>query len=1663
MPDLDATTFDVMRRRLQEQAAALGTAVQELDAERRRLFGAVGMELLATHRVRTENACLPRDIIDVATPGGTRFLLGFEVVLGLRSRITSGDVFLELAEGGAGIDAVPATLLGDPGFQRDFAEVFQYHKDARLLHVRRTPEQLLVVFQTGQRLSDIKVLRFALAPEAPTGLVYRDNRGERDYLFPPAHDFAWTRATREQHVLGVHPHVNIADTVFVECVGGDLTIKIEDNTATGQGIYAEPVDSPTQGLDDAEIHFAVLESAILLKIRPYQERTFRYLVYDRRNRTVARIDEIGLSCQQLPEGHGLVFPGGAWLSDGRLKRFPVDADGMEFKRAVRAPNGEDLAYVFYRRDRGTYLLLLYNLITRELGAPIACHSWCRLPDGRVVVLRAEPEPARIHTLQVWRTPFCADDHHAQQLPTDDSFLAKLGNRELVRGVSDLLHLQRLAVAPSPSREAYEGLLKHVARCVDAFPWLDQVGDVRTQVRKLQTTAEQVVDEFEKVRALTAAAAQRVAAQGAALDALLSEALRADRTTLDGHIQPLARMRAMRGHLATLRTVRFADGAALDAQEARLGAAITDLSGRTVEFLLAPESLASTTDEVARIEASGATATTVAEAGPLIERLAGLAAGLDALVEIVGGLDIADQTRRTAILERVAAVYAAVGRAKAVSANRRTELGQAEGRSAFAVQIQLLAQATANSLSLSTDPSRCDEQVARLLVQVEDLEGRFGEFPEFIGELGIRRAEIADAFSAQKQRLLDARAQQADAYGQALDRILATVARRCEAAANADELNAYLAGDPLVQKARALIGQLTALGATVAAGDAEGRLKTAQDAGLRRLRDASELFDADGGLKLGRHRFSVNRTPLELTLLSRGGKLLFHLTGTEYERTVEDPELAGSERCWGQASEAETDEVCRAEHLAWSLLAQVGPATTEAELVELVRAAVVAHPEHGHERGIHDHDAVKLLAELARLRDAGGLLRFAPADRAAAQERWAAAPDEALARRCRSLADLRLRLGEAPEIAAAETEVGAYLFAELARGERPAFVRSAEAVAVLDGVRAWAKDGHVALPVEDAPLLTAWVRGWAAKHRPELLAAVPEAVAELRFPHLPRETLSARTTVVVEGLLATHPRIREGRLELRLDEVAERLGRHQRERVPQFRAYQAARARVVARERERLRLDEFRPQVLASFVRNALVDEVLLPLIGDNLAKQIGALGAGRRTDLQGMLLLISPPGYGKTTLMEYIAAVLGLVFVKVNGPALGHKVTSLDPAEAPNAAARQEVERINLAFAMGSNVLLYLDDIQHTDPELLQKFISLCDGQRKVEGMWEGRTKTFDLRGKRFAVCMAGNPYTETGARFRIPDMLANRADTCNLGDIVGGNQAAFERSYVENCLVANPVLRPLAGRPAKDLGRLLAIAAGDDSARSELEHPYTAGELGEVVTVLAHLGRVRQALMTVNQAYIASAAQADADRVEPPFKLQGSYRNMGKLAAKVVAAMTPEEVERLILDHYRQEAQTLTQGAEANLLKLRELLGWLGAGEDRERWQRITRGFARRTELGGEDDPARQAVMQLAKLVEGVGSLGAALAVPAVPPPAPKLEVINTLPAYYAKLYEHHLKVLETSLVPVLDLLGRYAGSQAKTRADLESVASEMRAVLGRQRTADRIELDERPGAPPA
>ncbi|MFK7770127.1 MAG: AAA family ATPase, partial [Mariniblastus sp.] len=437
----------------------------------------------------------------------------------------------------------------------------------------------------------------------------------------------------------------------------------------------------------------------------------------------------------------------------------------------------------------------------------------------------------------------------------------------------------------------------------------------------------------------------------------------------------------------------------------------------------------------------------------------------------------------------------------------------------------------------------------------------------------------------------------------------------------------------------------------------------------------------------------------------------------------------------------------------------------------------------------------------------------------------------------------------------------------------------------------------------------------------------------------------------------------------------RLSRFQAVTVPAFEAYVHLKKEVIDQRREELRLEEFKPRVLTSFVRNKLINDTYLPMVGANLAKQIGVVGEDKRTDLMGLLLLVSPPGYGKTTLMEYIANRLGITFMKINGPAIGHQVTSLDPAEAPNASAREEVEKLNLALEMGDNVMIYVDDIQHCNPEFLQKFISLCDATRRIEGVFNGRTRTYDLRGRKVAVVMAGNPYTESGEKFQIPDMLASRADTYNLGDVIGDNAGSFELSYLENCLTSNPTLTRLNSRSQKDIYSVIKMAEQDNATGATLEGNYSIEEINEFVSVMKKLLTARDVILKVNREYIDSAAQADEYRTEPAFKLQGSYRDMNKIAEQLAPIMNDKELDTLINSHYQNQAQTLTSGAQANLLKLQDLTGSL-EGEDLERWNDIKRTFKRNLLLGaaGGDGQLGQVIAQLTTFSEGLHDIRSTL-----------------------------------------------------------------------------------------
>lgn len=1573
---LDTGTYEVLRDRLTAQAAELARRAEALNARRTEEFGSTRLELTSTERLRTEHTCVPRDIVSV---GGTllfghNVLLGF---LGLKPETTVGDVFAlydrdlnRLPE-----DAVPG-LLDDPAFVRELAALYRYYRQAHLLQLRRIDDKLLAVFQTGEKAGDIRVLRWTLSDDGRASFL--DARGERDHVFAPSHDFAWTRTTREHHVLGRHPHVSIEGEVFVETVGGTLTVKVEDNTETGEGIYAEPVAETLQSLADADIAYARVGALILVDVLPYKEDVHRYLVFNTLTKSVVRLDGIGRACRRLPEDQGIVFPGGYCLATDRYKTFDgLDTEGLEFERMVRSPNGEDVLFAFHARVEGRSLLLPYNMIRKEVASPLSCHGWALFDDGTLVVLRADSdEPQRVHPVQLWNSPFVSDTHAAAQ-PVGVGSLARVGNADLVRGISDCLSITRAVTETTPTSEVYEALAAACVRTTDSHHWLGEpeLGNLHEPLAQVRTTAEQVLAEFETVQALTRQAADALAEAAARVAAVVRRLRGETQRSAAAWVTGMTELRHAQGHLLTLKDMRYADTARIDGLAADVEADLAAFGQRAVAHLAREDAFAGHQAEIEQLVADAEAIATVAEAAPVAARLDDLADGLRTVTDVVAGLDIGDATVRTSILERIAEVLGGVNGARATLDGRRRDLLDREGRAEFAAEFALLCQAVIGALAAADSPEECDEQLARMLVQVENLESRFAESDDFLGELADKRDEVHEAFSARKQTLADARARRSQRLADSATRVLQTVTRRAGALADTDAIATYFTSDPMPAKVRRLADELRELGDQVRAEELDGRLKSARQEALRALRDRTDLYAADGRtLRLGSHHFAVNTQPLDLTLVPHGDTLALALTGTDYRSPVTDPDFAATRPYWDRPLPSESPEVYRAEHLAARLLDQHGPAAlAETDLPAVVRQAAEAAYDEGYQRGVHDHDATAILATLLRLHEGAGLLRHEPAARATAQLFWAhgttAEERESWTRRAVSLARARDTFGLAPAIDDLRAELAeaigtraaaAYLFEELTSGP-DGFVISAGTRTLLDkfrrtvGTSAY-DDDLDALPDPAArrQLVEAWLTSYTTATGTEITPGdLAEAVAAELCTDLARYECDAPMTQCVEGLLGTHPRISGRGLTIRVDEFLARTEEFRTQDVPAHHAYQRRRAALVAAERTRLRLDEYRPTVMSAFVRSKLIDEVYLPLVGDSLAKQIGTTGESKRTDTGGLLLLISPPGYGKTTLVEYVADRLGLILVKVNGPALGRAVTSLDPAEAPNATARQEVEKINFALAAGNNTLLYLDDIQHTSPELLQKFIPLCDSTRRIEGVRDGEPCTYDLRGKRFAVCMAGNPYTESGSRFRLPDMLANRADVWNLGDVLTGKQDAFALSFIENALTANPTLAPLAGRDRADLDLLIRLAEGDATARADrLTHPYAPSELERILAVLRHLLAARETVLAVNGAYIASAGQSDVTRTEPTFQLQGSYRNMNKIAQRIQPVMNDTELAALIDDHYRAEAQTLTAGAEANLLKLGELRDTLSP-EQAVRWAELKAAYVRAQTLGGpENDP---------------------------------------------------------------------------------------------------------------
>jgi len=1618
---IEGGSYEVIRRRLENQGKELQECLKKLNQARKDVFGSIETTLIATNHISTNNNAIAADMVAI----GEKFIFGYNVQVKLKT-ISLPDVFSVYRYDNKEHIFIQEdlSLMKDAEFEKNFNDLYKYQENTTFSKFFVKDAYIYMVFQVGKRGNITKAFKWHIIDDK---IEYMNNRSDHEVKFPEQQEFEWKRAHRDFHRTGEHPHISILDRVFVETVGGDLTVKIEDNTETGEGIYAEHVEEAEQTLDDAEFFYADLGNLILLKIRPYNEKQYRYLIFNDKLKEVVRIDKIEESCILLPDDQGIIFSNGYYLQSGLLKQFDNLVDNLNFEKKITAPNGEDVMYVFHNDLQGVYVLFPYNLIEQKVENPIICNGYSLFEQGEMNYFRAETKPTKNHVIQVWQTPYVGPNY----IPpvTEETFLFKVGNKDVVRAMAESNEILSLIYKQEIYSTLYIELVQKTTNTIDRYYWLpnEEAFNLKAPLEQIREAANAAIDEFEKVTRTKQNTAKQLTEASQKVDEINNTIKNSVFEEIDTFVNTLSELRGLRGEVISLKELRYVDLPKVEEMETSLAEQMQNVSEGTVRFLLQESSLDYYKNKVKNSSTEIEGSAKVTEIQELEQTLENTGDELELLIDVVSNLKIEDSTQTTKIIDNISTIYASLNQVKSEARCKKKDLQSVEAVAEFNAQLKLISQGVINYLDISDTPEKAEEYLTKLMIQLEELEGKFADFDEFTEQITEKREEIYNAFESKKIVLSEARNKRTQSLQNQADRILKGIRSRVSNFKTVNEINGYFASDLMIEKIRDIIKKLTEFEDTVKADEIQSRLKTLKEDAVRQLKDKQDMFvEGENVIKFGRHRFSVSTQNLDLSIIRREEDMYFHLTGTNFFEEIKDESFLSTRDVWEQELPSENKEVYRGEYLSFLVYQALNSGKTEIlptlaefkiqtpeQQLEAVRKFSATRYNEGYIKGTNDQDALKILSTLLELNANIDLLRYPSVARACASHYWISYLDKKLKAQLnhrlkgvgvilqvfphsRDFDDLLREVQENIRSFIQETQLfqesiadlaGEYLFYEITRGDN--FIISAEAAKLYQDFLDYLKKGGNTKLYEDSLyqlreiprkqylMIKDWLRAFI--HQVELDNKIDfpeeylEETASLLFHKRFEKPLIINISVSqeIEGMLGNHPTIKDKKYTLHYNDFMQKLTAFNKETLPRYQSYINLKKELTETFRDELKVEQFKPRVLSSFVRNRLINEVYLPIIGDNLAKQIGVVGEAKRTDLMGMLLLISPPGYGKTTLMEYISSRLGLIFMKINGPALGHNITSLDPNEASNASAREEINRLNLAFEMGDNVMVYLDDIQHCNPEFLQKFISLSDGQRKIEGVYKGKPKTYDLRGRKVVVVMAGNPYTESGEKFQIPDMLANRADTYNLGDIIGDTAEAFELSYIENSLTSNPTLNKLATRSQKDIYTLVRIAATDNREGVEFEGNYSGGEIQEYVAVLKKMIVVRDYVLRNNLEYIRSAAQSDEFRTEPPFKLQGSYRNMNKIAEKIVPIMNDAELQTLIMSHYENEAQTLATGAEANILKFKEIHNLLNE-EEQARWNEIKTTFQKNNKFKGlgSGDQMTQVLAQLSDFNEGLAGI---------------------------------------------------------------------------------------------
>jgi hypothetical protein len=1194
-PSLEKGTYEIILNRLSNHEKDLRDRLQKLNEARKEAFGSIEFELNRSERVTTHNNCNPRDIVPL---NGNTFLFAYNVHMGLRTGIKLQDVFgvYELKEGNFHESSIE--LLKNESFEEDFKSLYKYYKHTVFAKFSIIGPHLFMVFRVGKDVTDVKTFKWICHDGK---LEYVGNRFDHEFQFPAQHDVEWTRTHRDLHRHGIHPHISIEDRVFVECVGGDLTIKVEDNTDIGEGIHAEEVTHPDQTLDDAEVFYASLGNLILLKIRPYQEKQFRYFVFNEKLKTVVRIDAVGDACIRLPEDQGIIFHNGYYLQTGDHKQFESRHAKMVFDGRLTASNGEDFLFCFYHRAEGHYVLLPYNIIRQSVETPIHCHGYAFFENGEMALFKSEGDPRKHHLIQIWQTPFAA--HQTESLSGDHPVLRKIGNPDLVCCMADCHELLALLRQPDSYANLYVDLIKSAGDIEDAYHWLDreETQNLIEPLSSIREAAKGALAEYDKVRQLRQHADTELKTTRKKVHAVTRQPGFDHWDHLDPYIEALANLRKLRGHVLSLKEMRYMDLDAAEFLEKEIIECEEKVAGHTLVFLGKPDGLDPYLNRIQELENKLPETSKTVEAKPLEESLNQTAHELEMMTEVVGNLRIDDPTEKARIIESISNVFVKVNQLRAAIRKHLRALSTNELSAEFASQSQLLDQGIINYLELCDTPDKCEEFQTKLMVQVEELEATFAENETFVLELADRRSRIADAFEARRLELVERFNRKSATQFATAERILDGIQHRVTRLETTDAIHGFFAGDLMVAKVRDLIDSLESSGEVQKVSEIQNRLKTLKEESIRQLKDRNELYvGSEGAIRFGDFEFAVNRQDLQLTCIPRGEDLCLHLTGTRLFLPLDEPEIRSAKDLWDQEFISETKDVYRAEYLAYHLFLNLEQSGRIGEVFEwnqdqvqqFVSDAAVQRVGEGYNKGVHDMDAAKILAALIQMHQTLGLLRYAPSTRICAALAWAfnesddemqllAARIQAYGSMCKAFPDsnqdhnYRLLLQNQIESFIQSTGLfdtslvensAKYLFEQLQQSTHPA--TTALSHQLVEDFDKHLRTRHLTESFKEAresvrsnlqshfQLLREWLKGYLTQEAPEHLDYIDEAAFLIwKESKLPTGKTDALPTLDIADWRGDHHRINGSVYDLNYARFMNQLNNYSKQEAAQFRSFQ----------------------------------------------------------------------------------------------------------------------------------------------------------------------------------------------------------------------------------------------------------------------------------------------------------------------------------------------------------------------------------------------------------------------------------------------------------------------------------------------------------------------------